>query len=407
MKILHTSDWHLGRTLYEKRRVEEHTQFLEWLLLEIETHHIDLLLICGDIFDSVTPSNTSLQLYFTFVANAVKKGCRHIVVIGGNHDSPSLLEASKVMMHTLGAHVIGATNDVEEEVLLLKDEKGEAEAIVCAVPFLRDRDVRVSYAQEHYSDKQKRLLEGIENHYSRSGEIALQIKKRENKPLPIILTGHLFTQGSHSYEGDGVRDLYVGTALHLPPSIFLKEASYVALGHLHQSQQVGSHQHIRYSGTPIPIGFSEAASPKEVIVIELNQERVTQITPVQVPLFQTLVTLSGDEQQLTKELSELVEHKKPIWVEVHYEGNLGPATLKKHLFDAIENSQVEILAIKSEAPSLASLKESGWNKTLDQIDEKEVFRRRLELNEFTEEEKERLTLLYEEVLHSLSEEESQ
>jgi len=137
VKILHTSDWHIGRTLGDKRRYEEHLAFLEWLLGILADHEADMLLICGDVFDTIAPSNKSLQLYYEFLRKAHDRGCRHIVIVGGNHDAPSLLDAPRLVLQSMGVHVVGGAVRPEEEVLLLRDETGKAEAIVCAVPFLR------------------------------------------------------------------------------------------------------------------------------------------------------------------------------------------------------------------------------------------------------------------------------
>ena len=143
MNILHTSDWHLGRTLYGRRRQEEFAAFLDWLLGCISTYNIDVLIVAGDIFDTSTPGTAAQELYYRFLARVGSTGCRHVVIIGGNHDSPSFLDAPAGLLRALDVHVVGqACTEPVDQVLLLHDDLGEPQLLVCAVPYLRDRDIR-------------------------------------------------------------------------------------------------------------------------------------------------------------------------------------------------------------------------------------------------------------------------
>ena len=167
MKILHTSDWHLGRTLYSKKeRQEEHKAFLEWLLKTIKENSIDLLLIAGDIFDTASPSTTSQGMYYDFLVKVKTAGCENVIVVGGNHDSPSFLNAPKDILAALNVAVIGnATENIEDEILVVKDNNGNPTIIVCGVPFLRERDISRFAEGENYSDRSKRINENIKKHY--------------------------------------------------------------------------------------------------------------------------------------------------------------------------------------------------------------------------------------------------
>ena len=131
MKILHTSDWHLGRSLYGRKRYQEFTQFLDWLRVTIENESIDVLLVAGDIFDTSTPSNRAQELYYRFLYEVSGSCCRHIVVIAGNHDSPSFLNAPKQLLRALNVYVVGQiTESPEDEVVVLSDEQNLPQAIV-------------------------------------------------------------------------------------------------------------------------------------------------------------------------------------------------------------------------------------------------------------------------------------
>ncbi|RLB87890.1 MAG: exonuclease sbcCD subunit D, partial [Deltaproteobacteria bacterium] len=159
MKILHTSDWHLGRTLYGRKRYEEFEAFLSWLAETIQKNEIDSLLVAGDVFDNSIPSNRAQGLYYRFLCRVAASSCRHVVIVAGNHDSPSFLNAPKELLRVLDIHVIGSASEaMEDEVLVLRNEQDEPELIVCAVPYLRDRDIRMAEAGESVDDKERKLI---------------------------------------------------------------------------------------------------------------------------------------------------------------------------------------------------------------------------------------------------------
>ena len=167
MRVLHTSDWHLGRTLYGRKRHEEFEVFLGWLAETIRQNEIDILLVAGDVFDTGTPGTRAQELYYRFLCRVAASSCRHVVVVAGNHDSPSFLDAPKELLKALNVHVAGsAAPRPEDEVLVLRNEQDNPELIVCAVPYLRDRDIRTAEAGESPEDKERKLVEGIRAHYA-------------------------------------------------------------------------------------------------------------------------------------------------------------------------------------------------------------------------------------------------
>ena len=170
MKILHTSDWHLGRSLYGRKRYEEFSAFLDWLAQTIEDEKVDALLVAGDVFDTSTPSNRAQELYYRFLCRVAASCCRHVVVIAGNHDSPSFLNAPKELLRALNVYVVGSmTDDLADEVIPLLDcglqnedsKTGgntseiniQKSVIICAVPYLRDKDLRTVEPGETMADK--------------------------------------------------------------------------------------------------------------------------------------------------------------------------------------------------------------------------------------------------------------
>jgi exonuclease SbcD len=275
LNILHTSDWHLGRRLYGRMRYDEFEAFLAWLYDTIINRQVDVLIVAGDIFDTMTPSNKAQALYYEFLGKVSKTCCQHIVIVAGNHDSPSFLDAPSQVLKFLNVHVIGtACDDLSDEVLVLDNEDGLAHCIIAAVPYLRDRDVRNSGAGESAQDKDSNVIAGIRAHYDGVAAIAKtyqqQLIDNHQRHVPIIATGHLFAAGSKTTEDDGVRDLYVGNLGQISASMFDDGFDYVALGHLHVPQRVGGCEHIRYSGAPIAMGFGEARQQKQVLLIQFG-----------------------------------------------------------------------------------------------------------------------------------------
>ena len=276
LTILHTSDWHLGRRLYGRMRYEEFEAFLSWLQETISAQKVDVLIVAGDIFDTMTPSNRAQALYYEFLGKVSKLCCEHIVIVAGNHDSPTFLDAPSKVLKFLNVHVIGtACDDLNDEVLVLDAVDGTPHCIIAAVPYLRDRDVRGSHAGESMDCKDANVIKGIRAHYDEVASIAKarqeHLSDAHQRHIPIIATGHLFAAGSKTTEDDGVRDLYVGSLGQISADMFDDGFDYVALGHLHVPQRVGGCEHIRYSGSPIAMGFGEAKQQKQVLLVEFGE----------------------------------------------------------------------------------------------------------------------------------------
>lgn len=272
LTLLHTSDWHLGRRLYGKPRYEEFLQFLHWQLRVVREHAVDVLIIAGDIFDTSTPSNQAQSLYYYFLHEISKTPCQHVVIVAGNHDSPNFLEAPKQLLKGFNIHIIGSISEqLGDELLVLNDATGKPSLIIAAVPYLRDRDVRSVSGGERLEDKETKLISGIQAHYAQIIALAnakqAELETTWHTKVPLVATGHLFAAGGQTVEGDGVRDLYVGSLAHVRGEMLDVGFDYVALGHLHVPQAVGGYAHIRYSGSPIAMGFGECKQQKQVHLV--------------------------------------------------------------------------------------------------------------------------------------------
>lgn len=348
LRILHTADWHIGKQLAGEHRYAEFGKFLDWLVDCIDDNEVDALIVAGDVFDTMTPSHTAQELYFDFLGKLKNTHCQNVVIIAGNHDSPSLLNAPKTLFRHFNIHVIGTmTDDIKDERIALKNKQGEPVAIIAGVPYLRERDVR----KEHFGDTQARessMLHGIYEHYQTLAKLC------EHDTLPVIATGHLFTQGATpSADDDGMRKLYAGETkvgtLGLVGLEAFEGFDYVALGHIHREQMVGGKPHIRYSGSPMAFCFDEVNQDKKVLVVDF-QGKIPTVSPISVPTFRTLVHLKGDWEDIKSQLITLAKTSQhhtgaEIWLAVECHKN-SPADLKNAILALIENCPIELLIHK-------------------------------------------------------------
>ena len=285
MRLLHTSDWHLGQSLHNYDRSYEHQCFLDWLLDALVDTQADALLVSGDVFDTANPPAASQRQLYQFLKQARERAPRlDIVVIAGNHDSPGRLEAPGPLLELHGTSVVGATVrgadgqvDVRKLVLPLHDKSGAVAAWCIAMPFLRPGDVpRPPAGTVAAGDP---YLDGIAQLYRQACEHARSLCQPGQA---IVAMGHC-----HMLDGqasmDSERRILVGGTEALPAAMFDPSIAYVALGHLHLAQRVGRQEHIRYCGSPLPMSFSEVDYRHQVLCIDLADGRAGRIETLPVP----------------------------------------------------------------------------------------------------------------------------
>lgn len=373
----------------------------------IQQNAIDALLVAGDVFDTSAPSNRAQELYYRFLCRVAASSCRHIVVVAGNHDSPSFLNAPKELLKALDVHVVGSsTASPEDEVLVLRNDQDTPELIVCAVPYLRDRDIRVAEAGESVEDKERKLIEGIRTHYAAVAALAEQKREELGADIPIVGTGHLFTAGGQTVDGDGVRELYVGSLAHVTAGIFPACFSYLALGHLHVPQKVNGSETIRYSGSPLPMGFGEARQQKSVCQVEFHSTAAS-VQLIDVPIFQKLERVKGDWDGISNRILELSATDSQGWLEVIYDGTEVIGDLRERLEAAISGTQMEILRIKNNRIIDRVLGQIHEEETLDDLNVNDVFERCLAVHDVPEEQRPELLRAYQETVSSLYEDDVQ
>lgn len=411
MKFLHTSDWHLGKTLYGFKRYSEFQRFLDWLLKILDKEEIDVLLVAGDIFDTTNPSHQAQGLYYQFLSQISQTCCQHVIIIAGNHDSPSLLNAPKELLKFLSIHVVSYSElDRRQHLIPIVDQRTkETKAIVCAVPYLRDQEIRVGELGESLSDKEINRVKAITQYYQDLADLAKEEASKIGH-VPIIAMGHLFTVGGKVAEGDGVRELYVGSMGAIKSHVFSENFDYVALGHLHVPQKVDKKDHVRYSGSPLPIGFHEACQPKQALCIEFfpqdseNSFHV-KVDEIFIPCFQILKKISGNESELLDEIDLLKKLDQSVWLEIEYTGKQEIKNLRQNLAAAVNESKLQICCIKNSFFKTALIEDSCSSHLLENLDSEEIFLKCLDVNKVQSEE-DRVGLLqsYQEIIFELEQE---
>jgi exonuclease SbcD len=406
MKILHTSDWHLGSLLYGHKRYEEYEAFFSWLDSLLKKEHIDVFLIAGDVFDTSNPSNRALKLYYQFLSLVTAIPGLQIIITAGNHDSPSFINAPQDLLKHFHIHVFGSiTENPEDEIIVINDEKGQSSLIICAVPYLRDRDIRLSEPGESIEDKTRKLEDGVQEHYRDVVGIAKSLRENLGGHIPIIAMGHLFVSGGKTVAGDGVRELYVGNLARIHAEALYDGIDYLALGHLHIPQKVSGKDTIRYCGSPIALGFEDAGQQKQVVIVEFGLEEPVVIT-VPVPKFRDIRTLKGNLSSIELEIGSLINLDHPVWLEVLFSGSHSPSTVQTQLRELTEGTDVEILRIRPLETGNSVIISDEVGETLDDLSETEVFQRCLDAGNVPAEDRQDLSDAFAEILQDLNEEDT-
>ena len=383
MRVLHTSDWHLGQTWNGRSRKKEFEAFLEWMLETVKDRKVDVLIVAGDIFDTSTPTTDTQKMYFRFLKRVSSLG-PETIVISGNHDSPSLLDAPKPFLDEFRIHVVGVAASPEEELVVIRESAAEdvpPQLIVAAVPFLREREIRRAVEGESLKESDNRTVAGIRTHYESVCAAAEEIRRQyPNRSIPLVVTGHLFVAGITS-PGE-IREIHVGTLGQLGSDIFPDGIDYVALGHIHRPSSVGGRDVVRYSGSPIPMSFGETSQEKSVVLVDFDG-RTPRIEKIPVPNFSIFLHLEGDLDRIKKSLKKLEDHMddRDAFVEVVYTGREPIHDLVRQVEDSVTHKNIEIVRIQNNRERAESSWSPESDESLEDLSEVDVFDRLLEDNE--------------------------
>lgn len=403
MRILHTSDWHLGQNFYTKSRAPEHQAFLTWLCKTAAEQQVDAIIVAGDIFDTGSPPSYARELYNRFVVDLQQTGCE-LIVLAGNHDSVATLNESRELLACLNTRVIAsAQHQPEDQAIIINKRNGEAGAVLCPIPFLRPRDITKSRAGESGSDKQLQLLDAITRHYQECFDAACRL--RGDRALPIIATGHLTALGVT--KTDAVRDIYIGTLDAFPASHF-PAADYIALGHIHRAQIVAQSEHIRYCGSPIALSFDETGGAKAVNLVDFTNGSLARITPLEVPVTQPLAMIKGNlaeiEQQLLRWRDAPAEPK--TWLDIEIVSDDFLHDMQRQITAMTQGLPVEVILLRRNREQREQAIARLETETLSELSVEEVFERRLQSEALDEEDAARLRTLFAQTLESMQQEEN-
>ncbi|BAQ75013.1 exonuclease SbcD [Pseudomonas sp. Os17] len=382
LRLFHTSDWHLGQNLHGQERDFEHACFLEWLLRQLKHEQPDVLLIAGDIFDTVNPPVKAQERLYDFIVSAhEQQPALTVVMIAGNHDSGSRIELPAPLMRRLRTHALGRVLwlddgqlDVERLLLPLPDASGAVRAWCLALPFLRPAEVTGPQRGDDY-------LKGI----AQVHEWLIAAANAKRQPgQALVAVSHAHMAGG-SISEDSERSLIIGNAEALPASLFGADISYVALGHLHQPQKVNGEERIRYSGSPIPLSFSEIGYQHQILDVRLDGETLVSVEPRLIPRAVNLQRLGPaplgeilDQLGELPDIDLLAEEQRQPWLEVRVRLDEPQPDLRQQVESALQGKAVRLVRIAAEYAGKGGrdAQDSGAELIeLDQLSPEELFRR--------------------------------
>ena len=398
MRILHTADWHLGHRLYGQDRTEEHRILLRWLLRVVEEESVDVVIVSGDIFDVTNPSNQARNLYYRFLAGLTTSRAQAAVIVGGNHDSPGMLDAPGEILKSLNLHVVGrARARVQDQVVKIEVQGtgGRVEPlVVAAVPFLRERDVRTGRFGESADERLNAIREGIARHFKDIGAAAEAA--RTSAEIPIIATGHLFAGGADDLE-DKRSTIYQADENNIEADLFPPCFDYVALGHIHRAQAVDERDHVRYAGSLVPLTFLEGQRARSVSIVDIDgPERTVTTRRLYAPYARQLYRMQGSLDEVRRQITSAVAELEATgagpagltpWVEVRVRSDERLPNLKATLLDCLAGCQTRPDAASADPPlrflrisceratPLAPASAPTPLKRLDELKPEEVFQR--------------------------------
>ena len=405
MRILHTSDWHLGKMLLDTRRTEEFDKFSAWLLGVIKEKGVDVLLVSGDIFDTTTPSATAKKQYCDFLAQASEAGCRQVVITAGNHDSMAQLEVEQSLLRRMNVRVVSSlTRERAAECLVPVGD----ELLVCAVPFLRPEVARAVSADDEAA-RQTAYTDGVADVLAEVARLAEEWKQ-SHPAGRVICMAHQAVVGA--VPTSSTRSL-IGTLDVLPAAAFPAVFDYVALGHIHKCYALQAGR-MHYSGSPLPMATDEGDIEHCMLMTEPAADGGFSVETLTVPAFTKMVNrriaTREEADALARECRRRVAENPevPLWLNLEYTGaDLTQAELRACLREQLEETAVPVIVIRKAVKSPVYSPAGGENpaaETLADYSPERVFEMKLQQYEeqngaFSPEKRDLLIKMFEEVCH--------
>jgi len=339
MRVLHTGDWHLGASTGGVSRTPDFLLLFEWLRDVIRHEAVDVLVIAGDVFEHAQPSAEALTLYYDLLASLAATSLRAVLIVGGNHDSASRLDAPRGLLSHLHIHVVGGmpagileAPDAQLASFLYKVD----DVVFAAVPYVHEYRLgvrRSATSEADVADVRTALGDAFRALYRRLAELAAA----RWPDARLVATGHLVAAGARP--GDwGMHIHQVGLLGALPADIFDARFAYVALGHLHRSFAVAPS--VWYCGSPVALTLEEADTPRRVMLVELGAE--VTIMPREVPKFRDILSFTGTPEVLATALASVRSSAPlPPLVQVRADVEGYTPTLEKGLAAALQAANVD------------------------------------------------------------------
>lgn len=404
MRILHTADWHIGKKLHKNELSQDFDLFIDWLCELIQYRSVDVLLVSGDVFDLANPSSDARGQYYKALMKLKKYDCK-IILTGGNHDSPAMLDAPKEVLRELDIHIIGGLPEkIEDTIIPVSTASGDEQIIIAALPFLRDSDLRSANDGLTYDDRLEATRKGIQNIFFEAAEIC-----RSRYPdNPALAMGHLYAAGMETSESE--REIQIGNQAAFEAAHFGDYFEYIALGHIHKPQRVSASAPAFYSGSPLPLSFSERKDQKRVLL--LDTKNGWEPESIEIPVFRSLLRISGSLEELESKLQGLSENRiLESLIEVE---------LLEDQYDALKLYSLDELVSNYEKPGFRIVKHRatftnqisgvaeayGTGIKLEDLKPKDVFLELIANHEYNEETKMEIISAFDELLQDVNAEEN-
>jgi exonuclease SbcD len=384
LRVLHTADWHLGHTLHGIERIYEHEKLVAWVVDTIERESVDAVLIAGDVFDAANPPTEAQALWYRFLVESWRRVPHlQVVVTGGNHDSAARLDATDPFLRAMKRlHVFGGVArrggkpDFDRLVVPLHDRTGVVAAYVAAVPFLR--------AAETGAGTDEAVAEGTRRFFGYVLEVA---RSRRAPDQALLAMGHLYLVGAKISELSE-RRLVVGNQTAVSHDLFPQDVAYAALGHLHFAQPVGGRENVRYAGSLLPLSLKEREYDHEVVLVDLEGPRATQIRPIRAPRFVEILRVPADSdaasaEEVIAELGRLPlrgpgpDAARPL-LEVCVRLERPEPTLRQLVEDAVAGKEGRLVRLGVETTGTARALGDVELKPLAELQPEQVFLRKWE-----------------------------
>ncbi|MFW2077154.1 exonuclease SbcCD subunit D C-terminal domain-containing protein [Acinetobacter sp. ULE_I010] len=351
VRFFHTSDWHLGQFFYNHSRQFEHEQFLAWLLLQIKEKQPHALFIAGDIFDVINPASAAQKQLYQFLADAHDIAPHmQTLMIAGNHDSGYRIEQVEPLLEKYNAKTVGVIHkntdgqvDLERLLVPIYDENKKIIAWCLTLPFLRPAEITGFNEQTTNSKNAIAYLHQ---------QLISAAKNKKSDDQALILMSHAHMQGGET--SDSERPIIIGNEEALSTTLFDDVIDYVALGHLHKPQKVGQ-EHIRYSGSPIPLSFSEINYKHQVIEVTIDPTEIDdsrfKFETLPIPRSVQLHKIKGELNEVFAKLKALssgeidnIDHREYVDIEYHTDVPPQP-NLRQQFEDALPKGRYRLVRI--------------------------------------------------------------